>query len=85
MLKKKERRNGKTDCILEDGLYIQKRDGVYKITSSFQFVEQSKVAVISNRRLFRVIDGIAVPLAGVGGVEVEKSPRTKVVYVGEIF
>jgi hypothetical protein len=85
MLKKKERGAGKTDCVLADGLYVRRRDGVFKITSSFRFEEQPKVSVISVRRMFRVIDGVAVPLSGVGAVEIEKSPRVVAVHPGEVF
>ena len=85
MLKKKERGTGKTDCILEDGLYIRRRDGIFKITSSFRFIEQPKVAVISERKMFRVIDGVVVSLSGVGAVEIEKNPRVIVPHSGEVF
>jgi len=85
MLKKKERRDGKANCVLENGLYVRTRDGIFRVTKTLRFEEQQKLSVVSIRGLFWVIDNIVVPLSGVGSVEVEKYARVIVPYVGEIL
>jgi len=77
MLEKKTKGNESTNPLLENGLYMRRRSALIKIKSSLRMVNHPLVELKNNRGLFRVVDGIIIPLSGVSGIRFTRTPRRK--------
>ena len=75
MLEKKTGRGSTPTTVLTDGLYIRRRGSLILVTESLNFRKQPLIKLSAPPGIFRVIDGMIIPLSGVAGVTVGYNPR----------
>lgn len=75
MLEKEQGRTKKSITTLKDGLYIKRKTSLILVTKTLNFVEQPLVKVDAPLGLFRVVNGVIVPLNGVASVVIKNRPR----------